>query len=52
MRYEVHDELGALRRFWRREEALAWMLPGMTLKVLPRVRKPRLDLSAFEEALL
>lgn len=40
MRYEVHDELGALRRFWRREEALAWMLPGMTLKVLPRVRKP------------
>lgn len=40
MRYEVHDELGALRRFWRRDEALAWMLPGMTLKVLPKPAKP------------
>lgn len=39
MRFEVCDEDGPLRRFHTRAEAVAWMLPGMTLRVLPRPKK-------------
>lgn len=49
-RYVIHDEDGPLRAFWTREQAEAWMLPGMRLVILPKVRKPKLDTSQWEPA--
>jgi hypothetical protein len=46
-RYVIHDEDGPLRAFWTREQAQVWMLPGMRLVIVPRPRKPKLDLSRF-----
>lgn len=40
MRFLVVDEDGPLRQFWTRAEAVAWMLPGMNLVVLPKKPKP------------
>lgn len=40
MRYVVHDEDGPLRRFANKAEALAWLMPGMRLEVLPKPTKP------------
>jgi hypothetical protein len=43
MRYQVNDETGAmLRRFYTKEEALAFMQKGWTLIVLPKKPKPDL----------
>jgi hypothetical protein len=38
-RYQVLDELGPLRTFWTKEEALRWMQPSMRLNILPRVKR-------------
>lgn len=40
MRFIVYDEDGPLRKFYTRAEALAWMLDGMRLVVLPKKPKP------------
>lgn len=41
MRYQIHDETGAmLRRFQTKAEAVAFMQQGWTLVVLKRKPKP------------
>jgi hypothetical protein len=52
LRYQIHDEDGLLRSFHTRADAVAWMLPGMRLVVLPRPKAPRIDSSKFEPALI
>jgi hypothetical protein len=43
MRYQINDETGAmLRRFYTKCEALAFMLDGWSLVVLPK--KPKINL--------
>jgi hypothetical protein len=51
-RFIVSDEEGPLRRFFTRDEAEYFMRSdsSLTLKVLPRPKNKRLDLSQFEEA--
>ena len=46
MRYQIHDETGAmLRRFQTKAEAVAFMQHGWTLVILKR--KPKLDIHAL-----
>jgi hypothetical protein len=51
-RFIVNDELGPVRAFHDKGEALAWMRlrPELYLVVLPRVRRSRIDLSQFPDA--
>ena len=51
-RFIVKDSEGPLRRFFTREEALRFMGDdnSLKLKVLPRPKKERIDLSMLEDA--
>jgi hypothetical protein len=40
-RFQVTDELGPLRTFWTKEEALRWMQPSMQLVVLPKHKREK-----------
>ncbi len=50
-RFIVLDEDGIpFRKFHWKDEALRFLQEGWTLKVLPKPRKPQLDLDQFEPA--
>jgi hypothetical protein len=40
-RFQVMDELGLLRTFWTKREALAWMQPSMRLVVIPKPKREK-----------
>ena len=52
-RFIVYDDLGPLRAFYSKQDALRFIgnRKDLTLHVLPKPPKPRLDLSQFEDAL-
>jgi hypothetical protein len=51
-RFIVLDEDGIpIRKFHWKDEALRFMQEGWTLKVLPKLRKPKIDWDQFEPAL-
>lgn len=49
-RYIVHDEDGPLRSFYTRAEAIAFMTDDMTLQVLPKPKKDKINFEEEEEA--
>lgn len=52
-RFIVIDEEGKpFRKFHWKDEAERFLQEGWTLKVLPRIRKPKIDWDQFEPALL
>jgi hypothetical protein len=48
-RYQVCDELGPLRVFWSKEEAMRWIQPPMVLVVLPKPKREKVYIE-IEEA--
>lgn len=50
-RFIVLDEDGIpIRKFHWKDEALRFLQEGWSLKILPRPRKPKIDLDQFEPA--
>jgi hypothetical protein len=47
-RYQVVDDVGPLRVFWSKEEALKWMQPNMTVVVLPKPKREKLFIECEE----
>lgn len=52
-RFVVYDELGSLRAFYSKQDAVRFIgnRKDLVLHVLPKPKKPVLDISLFEDAL-